>query len=75
MLPPAEIRQAVTAIVQVHLGVAREEAVTEAARLFGFKSTSSQLREVIEREIDYLLSQRALDERNGKLCIGESDRE
>ena len=75
MLPPAEIRKAVTAIVQVHLGVAKEEAVTEAARPFGFKSRSSQLREVIEREIDHLLSQRMFDERNGKLCTGESARE
>jgi hypothetical protein len=67
MLPPAEIRKAVTAIVQVHLGVSRDEAVTEAARLFGFKSTSARLRSVIEREIDLLLDDTILQERNGKL--------
>jgi hypothetical protein len=67
MLPPAEIRKALTAIVQVHLGVARDEAITEAARLFGFKTTSAQLRKVIEPEVQWLLNEGIFQERIGKL--------
>jgi hypothetical protein len=69
MLPPAEIHKAVTAIVRAHLGVARDEAVTEAARLFGFRTTSARLRETIEDEVTWLVAKQVLDERSGKLYI------
>jgi len=69
MLPPAEIRKAIAAIVEVHLGVARDEAVTEAARLFGFRTTSSKLRQVIEREVDWLLAHGELEEQSGTLHV------
>jgi very-short-patch-repair endonuclease len=69
MLPPAEIREAILAIVQVHLGVTRSEAITEAARLFGFRATSAQLRQVIESEIEWLISQHRLDEQNRRLHV------
>jgi hypothetical protein len=55
-MPPAEIRKTVAAIVEAHLGVERDEVVPEAARLFGFRSTSGQLRQVIAAEIDTLLA-------------------
>ncbi len=71
MVPPVEICKAVLALVQVHLGVAEDEAVSEAARMFGFKSTSSRLRRVIEREIRSMLKNHTLDERNGKLYAPE----
>jgi len=71
MLPPVEIRQALTAIVEVHLGATRDEVIIEAARLFGFRMTSAQLREVIEREVDWLVDHQGLDERNGKLYMKE----
>lgn len=71
MLPPAEICTAVLAIVQVNLGVARDEAITEAARLFGFRSTSAQLRQIIEIEIETMLREKKLDERNGKLYVAD----
>jgi hypothetical protein len=71
MLPPVEIRQALTAIVEVHLGATRDEVIIEAARLFGFRMTSVQLREVIEREVDWLVEHQGLDERNGKLYMKE----
>ncbi len=67
MLPPVEIRKAMIAIVQVHVGIRPAEAMVEAARLFGFKSTSSKLRQVMEREIEALVSSRILERRNGKL--------
>lgn len=72
MLPPSEIRLAVSAIIRVNLGVTTEEAVIEAARLLGFKSTSSQLKRVIEQEINQLHSDGVLTARNGKMYIAES---
>lgn len=69
MIPPVEIRGAVTAIVQVHLGTTLDEAVTETARLLGFRMTSPQLRQVIEREVSFLVEQQVLDVRNGKLYV------
>jgi len=74
MLPPAEIRRALTAIVDVHLGATREEVIVEAARLFGFKATSSQLREVIDREVKYLLDRESFEEKNGKLYATQAIR-
>lgn len=71
MIPPIEIRKAVSALVQVHLGVAEDEAITEAARLLGFRSTSSRLRRVIQQEIRSMLKNHTLDERNGKLYVSE----
>ncbi len=73
MLPPAEIRSAILTIAQVHLGVAREEAVAETSRLFGFRTTSSQLREVISDEVDYLVEKELLERRNGKLYHGQAN--
>ena len=74
MLPPAEIRRALTAIVEAHLGAARDEVIIEAARLFGFKATSTQLREVIDAEVNWLVQHQVLEERNGKLYAKEITR-
>jgi very-short-patch-repair endonuclease len=66
-LPPAEIRAALLAVVRMNLGVAREELVTQVARLLGFKVTSSQLHQVIDDEIRLLLSDGDLEQRNDKV--------
>lgn len=68
MLPPAEIRLAVVDIVQTNFGATRDEAAIGVARLFGFKATSAQLKAVIEREVDALVTQGALQEREGILA-------
>ena len=74
MLPPIEIRKALAAIAHVNLGVGHDEAVTEAARLFGFKSTSARLRSVIEMELRVLLSNGDLEELNAKLYVRSGGR-
>lgn len=71
MLPPAEIRHALAAIVEAHVGVTADEAVMEAARVFGFRTTSSQLRQVIEQQVPPLLAAELLEQRNGKLYMCE----
>jgi very-short-patch-repair endonuclease len=69
MLPPAEIRQALVTVVRTTLGVERGAAVTEVARLFGFRSTSSQLRQVIDRQVDAMIKEQRLVDRNGTLRV------
>ncbi len=66
-LPPQEICQALRVLVESHLGVEPEEAVVETARLFGFRSTSSQLREAIQQQLKYLMESGEMDMRNGKM--------
>ena len=71
-LPPAEIRAAICAVVKTHLGVTRDVSVVETARLFGFRSTSGQLRESFNQEIDLLVVRDYLSDRNERLYINES---
>ncbi|PIQ84626.1 MAG: hypothetical protein COV75_01315 [Candidatus Omnitrophica bacterium CG11_big_fil_rev_8_21_14_0_20_63_9] len=50
MLPPAEIRAAILALVDAHHGATKEEIPVAVARMLGFGSTSSQLREMIQAQ-------------------------
>ena len=69
-MPPVEIREAISQLVGLHIGVTREEVITQVSRLLGFKATSSQLREVIGREIDILVSAGQFSEgRNSSLAL------
>ena len=49
MLPPAELRAALLAVVERNLGADREEAVASVSRAVGFRATSAQLRVIIQR--------------------------
>ena len=71
MLPPAEIRAAVSALVEANFGAGRDEIASQVGRLLGFKSTGSQLRQVIEAEIDALVEDGALVDRDGTIQKSE----
>jgi hypothetical protein len=74
-LPPAELRAALAAVAAANLGVTRDELVTEVARLLGFRSTGGQVSQAINDEIEKMLCDTVLDERNGKLyCEGNGKR-
>lgn len=62
MLPPAEIDAAILDTVQRNFGGSADEIVQAVARLFGFKATSGQLREVIKARINALISQAVLEQ-------------
>lgn len=68
-LPPAEIQLATLKIVEVSIGISRDDLSTPVARLFGFTSTTRQLKEVIQKEIEPLLRAGTLEERDGKLYL------
>lgn len=67
MLPPAEIRACLLALIEHHVGASHDEAIRAAARELGFRSTSEGLRLTIEREIAQLVSAGRLREAQGRL--------
>jgi very-short-patch-repair endonuclease len=67
LLPPAEIREAITVVISRHVGITRKDASTEIARLFGFRSTSATLKSIIDREIEGYCATDRVEERDGKL--------
>lgn len=66
MIPPSEIQKAVITFVAAHLGATEEEAITGASRLFGFKATSAQLKQLIAGAIT-VVEQAGLLVRQGDL--------
>lgn len=55
ILPPEEVMAAIVQVVEQNYGAERDQLVQAVARLFGFSSTSSQLREVVESALTELL--------------------
>ena len=55
------------AVVEQNLGADREEAIILTSRAVGFRATSTQLREMIEQQIDFLISLDVLTEVDGRL--------
>ncbi len=66
-LPPQEIKKAILILVEENYGVSRDQLPVDVARLFGFKATSIQLREVIEQQIEILLTSKSLQDMDGHL--------
>jgi len=69
-LPPAEVRAAICQIVSRHLGIQRDEVPAAMARLFGFRSASTGIREIIERQLERLLESRQLVLKEDRLFVG-----
>lgn len=69
MLPPLEIREALRQVVELQVGVSKEEGARLASRLFGFKSMSSQLQAVIQGEINKMVKQGELVKENGSFYL------
>ncbi|HVV69021.1 MAG TPA: DUF3320 domain-containing protein [Gammaproteobacteria bacterium] len=68
-LPPQEIRKTILVLIKANFGASRDQLPSEVAHLLGFKSTSAQLREVIEPEIQELLNAGKLQERGDHLTL------
>jgi very-short-patch-repair endonuclease len=73
MLPPQEIDTAIKATVQGNFGASADEIVQTVARLFGFKATSSTLRETILERINSLLTQAALEQQGNIFTISKEN--
>ena len=75
VLAPTEIRQAILVIVEANFGANRNTLAVDVARLLGFKSTSAQLKERIEEQIERLLTQSQLLLTDGTLALAEPIRQ
>jgi len=67
-LPPQEIDVAVLSIVNANLGASVAELVLQVSRQLGYRSTSAQLRAVIEDRIDGLVRLGKAKSDNGLVC-------
>lgn len=67
MLPPVEVDQALMELVEANFGAGRDDLIQAAARIFGFSSTSAQLRSVLSEGIQRLSDSGKLVERGGLL--------
>ena len=69
MLPPAEIEAAVQRVVESNIGIGAGDCAVEVARLFGFKSTSADLRQHFETHAREMVSQGRLTVLDGHLRL------
>jgi very-short-patch-repair endonuclease len=67
MLPPRELQSGIREFVEKHVSTTPEETARAIGRLLGFRTTSRQLRERIEDEIDALIARSELVPENGLL--------
>lgn len=74
MLPPKEIECGLLKVVGENFGATREELVHAVSRLFGYASTSAQLKAVIDASIDRLLRAGQLETR-GDLLVEVAHRD
>ena len=71
MLSPDEIALAIKSVVKECFGAQQDEVLMAVARLFGFKSTSAQLRERLSAEVERLVKLGEITERDGILADAE----
>ncbi|WP_421368628.1 DUF3320 domain-containing protein [Agrobacterium tumefaciens] len=67
MIPPMEIDEGLLAVLETSFGATEDEAVNAIARGLGFKSTSSQLRDVLIKRIHLLESEGRIQTKDGML--------
>jgi hypothetical protein len=71
MLPPAELRGAISHVVSHHIGVTPDELTVHVTRVFGFQRTGTGLREVVDQQIRQMLGDDVLLLRDGKVYLTE----
>ena len=69
MLPPKEIELAIHNVIKENFGASVDEIVLAVSRSFGFKATSSQIREMISNRTDSMVSRGALARQGENLVL------
>jgi hypothetical protein len=72
VLPPEEIKAAISSIVDANFGAEKEQLVPAVARLLGFASTSSQLRAVIEASMAEMIEANKLKIEGNHLALTQN---
>lgn len=70
MLPPTEIENALVDVVSRNFGATEDQALQHVSRTFGFKATSSQLREVLLGALNAALERGVLVRRDALIDAG-----
>jgi hypothetical protein len=70
-VPPAEIREALVAVISSHVGVNEQEAIVEAAKLMGLGTKTAAFKEMARDEIKMLLDAELCELRNGRIYEAE----
>jgi hypothetical protein len=60
MIAPAEYQLAISTAVKEAVALSRADLVVQAARLFGFDRTGSDLKQEIEQQMDVLITTRKI---------------
>ncbi len=60
LLPPVEVEWAIQQVVEQNVALSAEECAVQVARRFGFRSTSAELRRVVDAAVDRLVAQGSL---------------
>ncbi|MEG8044960.1 DUF3320 domain-containing protein [Sphingomonas aerolata] len=71
-LPPAELEIAILDIVRINYGATDDQVMQAAARAVGFKSTSSQLRDLLADVIEAAIKGERLARQSGMLVLGSA---
>jgi very-short-patch-repair endonuclease len=74
LIPPAEIRAAIRLLLCANHSAMKHEIPTAVARMFGFKNTSSQLRDLIDEQTTRLLHEQVIAEDVGMIKMNVSYR-
>lgn len=61
LLPPVEVEWAIQQVVEQNVALSAEECAVQVARRFGFRSTSAELRRVVDAAVDRLVAQGSLE--------------
>jgi hypothetical protein len=69
-LPPAELETAILDVVRINYGATDDQVMQSAARAVGFKSISSQLRELLADVIATAIRHGRLTRQSGMLVLG-----
>lgn len=71
-LPPAELEIAILDVVRINYGATDDQVMQAAARAVGFKSTSSQLRDLLADVIAAAIKGGRLARQSGMLVLGSA---
>jgi very-short-patch-repair endonuclease len=69
-LPPTELEIAILEVVRINYGATDDQVMQSAARAVGFKSTSSQLRELLAEVIATAIKRSRLTRQSSMLVLG-----
>ena len=72
MLPSSEVNAAVLDAVRRNIGITVADCATEVARMFGYKSTSADLRQYLERHARTLVAKGRLNTVDGQLRLPQA---